>query len=141
MRRAICAFVAVAGLAGGEARAGQAPLFSADSTAYCGGGITASGRPVREGAVAMNSVPLGTRVRAMRSPFGKRTFTVTDRIGWGSDLDFYVSSCARAVAWGRRTVAVRIVPKVKPKVRVSVGRAVPRPAPLLRLPLTKGLTP
>jgi 3D (Asp-Asp-Asp) domain-containing protein len=76
------------------------------STAYCVRGRMANGRYVHTGAVAMNSVPLGTRVRVSRSPTGLRWHRVEDRIGYGSQFDFWVPSCAQARAWGRRTVRV-----------------------------------
>jgi 3D (Asp-Asp-Asp) domain-containing protein len=78
------------------------------STAYCLRGTMANGRGVHYGAVAMNILPLGKRIRTNRSPFGRhRRFRVEDRIGWGTQLDFWVPSCGMAYAWGRRTVRVR----------------------------------
>jgi 3D (Asp-Asp-Asp) domain-containing protein len=76
------------------------------STAYCDRGRMANGRQTHLGAVAMNSVRLGTQIRVSRSPTGLRWHIVSDRIGWGSQLDFWVPSCARARLWGRRTVRV-----------------------------------
>lgn len=76
------------------------------STAYCDQGTMADGTYTRAGSVAMNMVRLGTRVRVNRSPTGLRYHTVRDRIGWGSQLDFWVPNCAAARAWGRRTVTV-----------------------------------
>lgn len=78
------------------------------STAYCLRGTMANGRYVHAGAVAMNILGLGHRIRASRSPYGRhRRFRVEDRIGFGSQLDFWVPSCGMARAWGRRTVRVR----------------------------------
>jgi len=77
------------------------------STAYCSSGTMANGRFTHVGAVAMNMLPLGKRVSVNRSPTGLRFHRVEDRIGWGSQLDFYVPSCSRARAWGRRYVTVR----------------------------------
>jgi 3D (Asp-Asp-Asp) domain-containing protein len=90
------------------AAAAQARSFYVSSTAYCLRGTMANGLPVRYGAVAMNMVPLGTRIWVSRSPTGLRRHTVMDRIGWGTQLDFWVPSCARAVQWGRRRVRVTI---------------------------------
>jgi len=81
-------------------------VASVSSTAYCVRGRMANGRSTHMGAVAMNGVQLGTRIRASRSPTGLRWHTVEDRIGSGSQLDFWVPSCAQARAWGRRTVRV-----------------------------------
>jgi hypothetical protein len=66
------------------------------STAYCLRGRMANGQFVHAGAVAMNGVRLGTRIRVSRSPTGRLRFTVKDRIGWGTQLDFWVPSCAQA---------------------------------------------
>jgi 3D (Asp-Asp-Asp) domain-containing protein len=66
----------------------------------------ANGNHVHIGAVAMNGPRFGTRLWAQRSPFGARSFTVEDRIGSGSQLDFWVPSCWQARAWGRRSVRV-----------------------------------
>jgi 3D (Asp-Asp-Asp) domain-containing protein len=86
----------------------NAPWALLTSTAYCLGGTMSDGRSVHVGAVAMNLLPLGTRVTASSSPYGPAHFTVEDRIGWGTQIDFWVPSCATARAWGRRTVKVWI---------------------------------
>jgi 3D (Asp-Asp-Asp) domain-containing protein len=86
--------------------------LTANSTAYSpcsAGSIMADGTHVRLGSVAMNRHPLGTRITlTSRSFYGMRRFTVRDRIGYGSDLDFWTPSCRAALAWGRRTVTYRI---------------------------------
>jgi 3D (Asp-Asp-Asp) domain-containing protein len=54
--------------------------------------------------------PLGTRVRVSDSPWGPGVFTVADRIGHGSELDFAVpGNCRGARRWGRRAVTVTVV--------------------------------
>lgn len=78
------------------------------STAYCLGGTMADGTPVRAGSVANNFLPLGTRVTVTASPTQRRRFVVRDRIGWGTQLDFWTPSCTRARAWGRRTVRLHV---------------------------------
>lgn len=81
------------------------------ATAYCQSGRMADGTYTRVGSVAMNSVRLGTRIRVVgrqAGPGGRRKFTVRDRIGYGSLLDFYMPSCSAAVAWGRRHVRYRV---------------------------------
>jgi len=97
------------------------------STAYCLTGTMADGTGVRAGSVASNQYPLGTVLEVRPSPSGRRLWVVRDRIGWGTELDFWVSSCARAIAWGRRTVRVRVGwPKRRKPVRVgkvAPGRA------------------
>lgn len=75
------------------------------STAYCLTGRMASGKRVYRGAVASNDYPLGTRLRVSDSPWGAGVFTVEDRIGHGTQLDFSMpGDCAGARRWGRRTV-------------------------------------
>lgn len=91
--------------------AAQARSMSVTSTAYsvgCGGGWTmANGDKVHVGAIAMNGIRFGTRVRVTRSPTGLRWHTVEDRHAPGSTgLDFWVRSCWLARAWGRRVVRV-----------------------------------
>jgi 3D (Asp-Asp-Asp) domain-containing protein len=109
MTRALAALAAL--LAGQTPDDGRTMLV--ESTAYSpcsSGSIMANGRRTHIGAVAMNLLPLGTRIRVNRSPFpGRRSFTVSDRIGHGSQLDFWTPSCAGARAWGRRLVRVRVV--------------------------------
>jgi 3D (Asp-Asp-Asp) domain-containing protein len=78
------------------------------STGYCLSGTMADGTGVRAGSVAHNGYPLGTRLTITPSPTGQRRFVVRDRIGWGTELDFWLPSCGQAIAWGRRHVRVRV---------------------------------
>lgn len=76
------------------------------STAYCFGGRMADGSFTRFGSVAMNMLPLGETIKLERprSIRGRRWFHVRDRIGWGTQLDFWLGwGCS---AWGTRTVVV-----------------------------------
>lgn len=101
------------------AHAHKPRTYTVTSTAYttdCGSGggtVTASGYRVRFGQVANNFLPFGTKLRLMhpRSIRGRRHFYVRDRIGWGSELDFWMPSCRQAIRWGRRTVKFRVVPR------------------------------
>jgi 3D (Asp-Asp-Asp) domain-containing protein len=77
------------------------------STAFCLSGTMADGTGVRAGSVAHNGYPLGTRITVSPPFYGRRRFTVRDRIGWGTSLDFWTPSCGTALAWGRRVVRVR----------------------------------
>jgi 3D (Asp-Asp-Asp) domain-containing protein len=105
MRRLLTALAAA--LAFTPATAEAAEL---SSTAYCQSGRMADGSSTRPGSVASNLYRLGTRLRVSRSPYGRgRVFVVRDRVGYGSQLDFFVASCARARLWGRRTVHVRVI--------------------------------
>lgn len=93
------------GIASADAR-------SAGSTAYCLQGTMADGSYTRTGSIAMNSLPLGSIIRLHRSnwgPNGRRTFHVRDRIGYGSELDFWVPTCSAAYQWGRRRVTYYVM--------------------------------
>ncbi len=82
----------------------------AESTSYCLSGRMADGSYVRAGSVAMNRHPLGTRIVLVGQTFrGRRRFVVRDRIGHGSELDFWSPSCAASIRWGRKTVRYRIL--------------------------------
>ena len=85
------------------------PHYVVSSTCYSQGSITASGRPVFIGEVASNQFPLGTRIVLDRPAFGRREFVVLDRIGYGSELDFYNPSEATCVRWGRREVGFYVL--------------------------------
>jgi 3D (Asp-Asp-Asp) domain-containing protein len=77
------------------------------STAYCLSGQMADGSQVRDGSVASNGFPLGAELEIRPSPTGRRYFKVRDRIGWGTELDFWLPTCSAARSWGRRTVHIR----------------------------------
>lgn len=65
-------------------------------------GTVATPRPGRAG-----SLPLGTVVTVSAGPYGAGQYLVTDRIGWGSQLDYSMpGDCAGARQWGRRHVQV-----------------------------------
>lgn len=81
------------------------------STSYCETGLMANGHRTYRGAVAGNRWPLGTRLHVSNSPYGPGTFTVTDRIGHGSQLDFAIpGDCTAARTWGRRSIRVVVLP-------------------------------
>jgi 3D (Asp-Asp-Asp) domain-containing protein len=77
-----------------------------DVTMYCLSGTMADGQPVHSGAVATldRSIPFGAHVVIP----GLGTFTVEDRIGYGSNFDVWTASCATAIGWGRHTLNVTI---------------------------------
>jgi 3D (Asp-Asp-Asp) domain-containing protein len=81
------------------------------STCYDQGTTTASGAHVFVGEVANNMFPLGTRIYLDRAVFGLREFIVDDRIGWGSQLDFYNPSATVCDEYGREGIGFRIVLK------------------------------
>jgi 3D (Asp-Asp-Asp) domain-containing protein len=84
-----------------------ATAIAVSSTSYCLHGTMADGTGVRAGSVAHNGYRLGTRLTISPAPGGRRRWVVRDRIGWGTELDFWQPSCSAAIAWGRRTVRIR----------------------------------
>jgi 3D (Asp-Asp-Asp) domain-containing protein len=74
------------------------------STCYSQGTTTASGERVHVGIVAQNTLRFGTRIRLDHPVFGRRYFTVEDRIGSGSELDIYNPSEAACINYGRQRV-------------------------------------
>jgi len=84
------------------------------ATAYCDRGPTKSGVHARYGIVAADPkrLPLGSRIRivAPGEPHAG-TYVVADTGAAivGRDLDIYMPSCARAKAFGRKAVTVRVL--------------------------------
>lgn len=80
------------------------------ATAYCQSGpVAQQGYSTAPGVVANNEWHLGTQIETKRPVFGRRRFVIRDHIGSGSELDFFTYSCSAALAFGRQTVAYRIV--------------------------------
>lgn len=72
---------------------------------------TASGQKVRDGIIAVNGLPFGTRVR-IPSHFGNKVFVVQDRMNarWGnSRIDIWMPTRNAAIQWGVRTVQIEIL--------------------------------
>ncbi len=72
---------------------------------------TASGQKVRDGIIAANGLPFGTKVRLPRD-YGNKIFTVTDRMNakWGNQrIDIWMTDRHQALDWGVRTVTMEIV--------------------------------
>lgn len=110
-RRKLAAAIAaaLAGLLHPASSDARLDVHVASSTAYCDHGTMADGSWTRLGSVASNRHPLGTRITlTRRGPGGRRHWIVRDRIGWGSDLDFWMPTCSAAITWGRRHIAYRI---------------------------------
>lgn len=78
------------------------------ATSYCLRGTMADGTYTRTGSLAHNGFRLGTKLWATPAVFGRHRWTVRDRIGWGSDADFWAPSCSQAVAFGRRGVSLTL---------------------------------
>jgi 3D (Asp-Asp-Asp) domain-containing protein len=72
---------------------------------------TASGQKVRDGIIAMNGVPFGTKVR-IPEKFGDKVFVVQDRMNsrYGSSrADIWMKTRNDAKQWGVRRVKVEIL--------------------------------
>jgi 3D (Asp-Asp-Asp) domain-containing protein len=68
----------------------------------------ADGSHVRFGSVAMNALPLGTRITLRPGMYGRTRFTVRDRYGYGTQLDIWTPSCWDALRYGHRLQRVRV---------------------------------
>jgi hypothetical protein len=82
-----------------------------DTTSFCEKGIMANGQQTHPGVAAANYLRLGTRIQLVgrvTGPYGRRRYTITDRIGSQSSLDLWVSDCNAARAFGRRTTSYQI---------------------------------
>ena len=96
-----------------------AVLMTGSATGYssCDGSTTqtASGKTVRVGYVANNSLPFGTwiEMRKPRTVMGRRWFQVQDRGGAGFLVDFWSPSCAWMNSWGRRQITIRVVSRTE----------------------------
>lgn len=81
-----------------------------DTTAYCAtGNRTASGVWPQIGMAASNLFRFGQRLRVP----GIGVVTVTDRVGFGSELDLYMGDAGceqRALTFGRRSLLVEVLP-------------------------------
>lgn len=100
------------------------------ATAYCGKfgagsingtGVTSGGTDLRDGkdhyviaAGVGSGLKLGDKVQITPNPFGNDSlsFLVDDHGGAivGRHIDIYIQDCAKAKAWGRRSVTVQKVP-------------------------------
>lgn len=90
--------------------ASTALMFWASSTSYCLSGTMADGTQVRHRSAAQNSLPLGSKIKLDRAgPHGFRIWYVRDRIGHGSQLDFWSSRCSTSRNWGRRNVKFTVL--------------------------------
>ncbi len=71
--------------------------------------VTASGTRVRDGIVATNRFPIGTRLR-IPSIYGDKVFVVEDRMNarYGNHVDVWMDSVTEAKALGRRFLEVQV---------------------------------
>jgi len=81
-----------------------------DSTPW----ITAAGTRCREGVIASNFLPLGTKV--MIEGYGDRIFVVEDRMNkrYNRRIDIWFRSYNDAIKFGRRNLKFYVVEEVKP---------------------------
>lgn len=84
------------------------------ATAYCEQGATKSGVRAQPGVVAadLRQLPLGTKLRVVapgQTYAGTYTVLDTGPKVRGRSLDIFMTSCARARKFGKRTVEVRIL--------------------------------
>lgn len=72
--------------------------------------ITASGTSVRDGIVAANWLPFGTKIQIPEA-YGDKVFVVEDRMNkrHSERMDIWMPTRADAVKWGRRKVTVRVL--------------------------------
>lgn len=83
-----------------------------EATAYCDYGFTASGAWVREGIVAGDPriLPLGSVIDIEIDGEVRQRYEVMDTGGKvkGYVIDIWMPSCEEAVAFGRRSVKIRV---------------------------------
>lgn len=72
--------------------------------------ITASGKPVREGVIAANFLPFGTKVK-LPALYGEKTFVVEDRMHprMGYQIDIWFPSRWQALDFGAKTTYIEIL--------------------------------
>jgi 3D (Asp-Asp-Asp) domain-containing protein len=90
-----------------------APPAPFTATAYCAGGVTASGVPVARGMVAADPavLPLGTVIRINGAESYDGTYRVLDTgsLVRSRRVDVYIPDCAEARRFGRRSVRVTVL--------------------------------
>src|SRR6187549_4063230 len=84
----------------------QGTKMTVSSTGYCLKGNTASGVPTSPGVVAVDPavIPLGTRMYV--PGYGEVVAADTGSAVKGKTIDVWFESCAKAMAWGRKTVTI-----------------------------------
>lgn len=90
-------------------------VHTVNSTAYCLKGQMADGSRARPKSVASNRHRLGTRLKIKSGKFKGRVVVVRDRIGYGTELDFWMPSCSAARKYGMKRVRYSVVPEHKRK--------------------------
>ena len=82
--------------------------MTVSSTGYCLKGNTATGVPTSPGVVAVDPavIPLGTRMYV--PSYGEGVAADTGSAVRGRTIDVWFESCAKAMAWGRKTVTITL---------------------------------
>ncbi len=82
--------------------------MTVSSTGYCLQGNTATGVPTSPGVVAVDpaTIPLGTRMYV--PGYGEGVAADTGSAVKGRTIDVWFKSCAKAAAWGRKTVTITL---------------------------------
>jgi 3D (Asp-Asp-Asp) domain-containing protein len=70
--------------------------------------VTAAGTYVRDGVVATNLLPFGTKIR-LRELFGTKVFTVEDRMARDDAIDVWFPTREEALAFGTKSVKMEIL--------------------------------
>jgi 3D (Asp-Asp-Asp) domain-containing protein len=95
-----------------------APPVSFTATAYSLRGRTASGQMVRRGVIAADRrvLPIGTRVRLQAGQYSGE-YVVADTGGAvkGRKIDIWVPSTREAMRFGRRSVKLTVLTRVRPR--------------------------
>lgn len=99
--------------------AGEEHFYDFEATAYSISGRTASGAMTRRGIIAADPriLPLGSIVH-IRAGRYSGTYTVLDTGGLikGRRIDIYVPAYAEALAFGRRTVKLKVIWASRPRM-------------------------
>jgi len=87
---------------------GHGTKMRVSSTGYCLQGNTATGVPTSPGVVAVDPtvIPLGTRMSV--PGYGEGVAADTGSAVKGRMIDVWFTSCADAMAWGRKTVTITL---------------------------------
>jgi 3D (Asp-Asp-Asp) domain-containing protein/peptidoglycan hydrolase CwlO-like protein len=82
--------------------------MTVSSTGYCLNGNTATGVPTSPGVVAVDPavIPLGTHMYV--PGYGEGVAADTGSAVKGKTIDVWFESCAKAIAWGRKTVTITL---------------------------------
>ena len=86
----------------------QGTKMTVSSTGYCLKGNTATGVPTSPGVVAVDPavIPLGTHLYV--PGYGEGVAADTGSAVNGRTIDVWFESCAKAMAWGRKTVTITL---------------------------------